>query len=95
MNKIIYISAVVLLLASSCDKVENPYPNLPSSELDYNLYPNGDSAHYAQNAWPTFMANTNTLRSVMIEDYTGVPVKLISTGAERADTIVRQNPFGE
>ena len=92
MNKILYISAVVLLLTSSCDKVENPYPNLPSSELDYNLYPNGDSAHYAQNAWPIFIANTNTLRSVMIEDYTGHYCTFCPAAADEAENIASSNP---
>jgi hypothetical protein len=61
----------LLLAAGSCDKVENPYPKGVSSTLDWSLYPDGDSTHYAQNAWPTFAPNMNTLRNVLIEDFTG------------------------
>lgn len=60
--------------ASSCDKVDFPYENTGTSgtgELDWSLYPDGDSALYAQNEWPVFTDNTNTLRNVLIEDFTG------------------------
>lgn len=64
---------VLILGLSSCDKVKNAYPpNLVKSELDWSLYPDGDSTHYvSQGLWPTFVANTNTLKNVLIEDYTG------------------------
>jgi hypothetical protein len=71
MKKIVILSALFGLMISSCDKVENAYPNT-SSTLDWTLYPGGDSATYASNAlWPTFTTNSNTLRNVLIEDFTG------------------------
>lgn len=74
MKKLIVFSSIALLGALiSCDKVTNAYPKTGgSSELDWGLYPDGDSAYYvSQGLWPTFTANTNTLRNVMIEDFTG------------------------
>ena len=54
----------------SCDHIDDPYP--PAiSQGSYELYPDGDSAHYWSNAAPTFSANTNTLRNILIEDFTG------------------------
>ena len=73
MKKIVFVSMIAVALASavgSCDKVENPFPK-DTGGLDWSLYPDGDSAHYAQNHWPTFTANTNTQRNVIIEDFTG------------------------
>lgn len=63
----------ILLLTAlfyACDKVKQPVPGT-SAGLDWSLYPDGDSAHYAQNHWPTFAANTNTQRNAIIEDFTG------------------------
>jgi hypothetical protein len=72
MKRILFASALLTLAitAGSCDKVEHPYPKVNSS-INWSLYPNGDSAHYAQNAWPVFTANPNTLRNALIEDFTG------------------------
>jgi hypothetical protein len=39
-------------------------------ELDTTLYP-GNWADYVANEWPTFTANTNIDRNILIEDYTG------------------------
>lgn len=74
MKKLIVFSSIALIGALiSCDKVTNAYPKTGgTSELDWSLYPDGDSAYYvSQGLWPTFTANTNTLRNVMIEDFTG------------------------
>lgn len=65
-NKWIYISlASVAISISACDKVENPIK--PAILLDTNIYP-GNWEDYPE---PVFSPNTNTLRNVMIEDYTG------------------------
>lgn len=73
MKKILIFAAVLAVVISSCDKVKNAYPaDTVSSSLDWSLYPDGDSAHYmSQGLWPTFSANTNTQRNVLIEDFTG------------------------
>lgn len=73
MKKFFILTLVLATVIVSCDKVKNAYPSNPvSSTLDWSLYPDGDSAHYAaQGLWPTFSANTNTDRNVLIEDFTG------------------------
>jgi len=74
MKKIVLISTAVLsVLLYSCDKVTNAYPKATggNGELDWSLYPDGDSANYAQNHWPVWTPNTNTLTNVLIEDFTG------------------------
>ena len=59
------------LLVFSCEKVKNPIPKSGSSEINWSLYPEGDSAHYVANYWPEFDNNTNTERNVLIENFTG------------------------
>ncbi|MNU43763.1 Outer membrane protein Omp28 [compost metagenome] len=73
MKKFFILALVLATVIVSCDKVKNAYPSNPaSSSINWNLYPDGDSAHYmAQGLWPTFTANTNTDRNVLIEDFTG------------------------
>ncbi len=73
MKKLIILTAVLAIVIASCDKVKNTDPpSAISSTLDWDLYPDGDSAHYvAQGLWPTFTANSNTQRNVLIEDFTG------------------------
>lgn len=71
MKKIILLSALIGFVFTSCDRIENTCP-ATSSTLDWSLYPGGDSTTYANNGfWPTFTTNTNTLRNVVIEDFTG------------------------
>ena len=75
---------------ASCDKVENPYP--PGiSQGSWDLYPNGDSAHYAANAWPTFVPNTNDNRNVLLEDYTGHKCVFCPAAAAEAENIKAAN----
>lgn len=91
MKKFFLGLAAIALVTVSCDKVENPYP--PGIEQGtYALYPDGDSAHYAQNAWPTFTANTNTDRNVLIEDYTGHGCNFCPNAATEAENIKSANP---
>lgn len=58
----------LLFLSTSCDKVEFPYPEV--SVIDTTYYP-GLWSDYQENEYPVFENNTNTLRNVLIEDYTG------------------------
>ena len=71
MKKIVIGSIFAALGLVACDHVDNPFPEQIATELDYSLYPGGDSVAYAASEWPTFTANTNTLRNLMIEDFTG------------------------
>lgn len=84
----------VLVVAFGCDKITNPYPPVSGGkgEIDWSLYPNGDSAHYAQNQWPVFSANTNTLRNVLIEDFTGHTCNSCPAAAALARTLEINNP---
>ena len=91
MKRIFLGLAVVSFLFASCDKVENPYP-AQASQGSYDLYPDGDSAHYAQNAWPTFAPNTNTNRNVLIEDYTGHQCNFCPPAATEAENISDNHP---
>ena len=61
----IFVASTVFF---SCDYVENPIPE-STGNLDWNLYPFDTTSN--PYPWPTFSANTNTLRNVLLEDYTG------------------------
>lgn len=52
----------------SCDRVEIAYKDIP--DLDSTYYP-GVWGDYLINEWPTFEQNTNTLRNVLIDKFTG------------------------
>ncbi|MCH2229117.1 MAG: Omp28-related outer membrane protein [Crocinitomicaceae bacterium] len=71
MKKILFIGLVSLFVFASCDKVDKIFPPAIDTELDYSLYPGGDSVAYAATEWPVWTPNTNTLRNVLIEDFTG------------------------
>lgn len=94
MKKILIFSAVLATVIASCDKVRNAYPSNPvSSTLDWSLYPDGDSAHYvAQGLWPTFAANTNTQRNVLIEDFTGHQCVNCPASTANMEQLIATNP---
>ena len=92
MKRIIFALVSGACALVSCDHVENPYPaNVSNGEIDWGLYPDGDSAHYANNAWPTFMANPNTDRNILIEDFTGHRCVFCPAAAELAHTLYENN----
>ncbi|HLP54949.1 MAG TPA: Omp28-related outer membrane protein [Fluviicola sp.] len=94
--KRVLIAAVVLtgvLLTGACDKVDNPYPNTTSTTLDWSLYPGGDSTAYVQaGLWPTFTDNTNTLRNVLIEDFTGHKCVNCPASTANMEQLIATNP---
>ncbi len=94
MKKVFLIGLALATLAfTSCDKVTNAYPkSTTSGGLDWSLYPDGDSAHYAQNHWPTWSANTNTLRNVMIEDFTGHQCQNCPNSTANMETLIATDP---
>ena len=94
MKYLIGLLAVSFGLFVACDKVDNPYPvGVPSTGLDWSLYPNGDSTDYANNGlWPSFSANANTNRNVLIEDYTGHKCTFCPQAATEAENIEAANP---
>ncbi|MDG1148386.1 MAG: Omp28-related outer membrane protein [Crocinitomicaceae bacterium] len=87
MKKILFIGLVGVLCFTSCDKVENPFPPTISTELDYTLYPGGDSIAYSATEWPVFTPNTSLLRNVMVEDFTGHQCTYCPIAADTAHAI--------
>jgi hypothetical protein len=67
---LLFLTVGTLFLFNSCDRISNPYPPQAPLELDTTLYP-GNWSDYVANEWPTFTANTNVNRNILIEDYTG------------------------
>lgn len=94
MKKILIFTVVLAAVIASCDKVKNAYPANPvSSTLDWSLYPDGDSAHYvAQGLWPTFTANSNTQRNVLIEDFTGHQCVNCPASTANMEQLIATNP---
>jgi hypothetical protein len=93
MKKIISVMVLGATLFVSCDKVENIYPPYQqTTDLDYSLYPDGGEQEYLANEWPTFTANTNTDRNVLIEDYTGHKCNNCPSAATIAENLKITNP---
>lgn len=61
----IFAPLALFFSLTSCDKVENPIK--PAVLLDTTLFP----GNWDDYVFPTFTANTNTDRNVLLEDYTG------------------------
>ena len=70
MKKLFLSFGVLSVVLTSCDKVDKPYPQVQSTELDETLYP-GTWSNYVANEWPQFTQNTNQNKNVLVEDYTG------------------------
>jgi hypothetical protein len=87
-NLLIPISAICLLVFISCDKVENPIP-IEEGAVDWTLFPGGDPATYP---YPTWTANTNVDRNVLIEDFTGHVCTNCPAAAVIASTLETNNP---
>lgn len=91
MKKIVYLVILAAGGFTSCDHIENPYP--PAlSQGTWDLYPDGDSAHYYQNVYQAFAPNSNTDRSVLIEDFTGHTCIYCPPAAVQAENIKAANP---
>lgn len=88
-NKLFLFIIISLILNSACDKVEKPF--VPPTNLDTALYP-GDWDDYLANEWPEFTPNTNTTRSVLIEDYTGHKCIFCPAAADLAHSLHEANP---
>jgi len=63
----LFIITTLVLVNISCDKIEHPVVE-HTNELDWSLFPGGDSSTYA---WPTWTENTYNQQNVLLEDYTG------------------------
>jgi len=85
------VALYFLISLPSCDHVDNPYPNLPTIELDTTLYP-GNWSDYVANEWPQFTANLNMNRNVLIEDFTGHQCVYCPAAADLAHALHGANP---
>jgi hypothetical protein len=86
-----FVVGLFVLTLMSCDKVDNPYENQVTIDIDTTLFP-GVWADYTNNEYPTFPDNTNTDINVLIEDYTGHKCNNCPDAAEIAHTIHENNP---
>ncbi|ASS47243.1 MAG: hypothetical protein CHH17_00400 [Candidatus Fluviicola riflensis] len=96
MKRILVASILLIgiLIAGSCDKVTNPYPKTTSTALDWSLYPGGDSAAYVSaGLWPAFTDNANTLRNVLIEDFTGHKCVNCPASTANMEQLIATNPI--
>lgn len=86
MKKILIALVAGAFVFASCDKVENPYP-VQEDQGDYSLFPGGDSTTYWATDGPIFGDNSNTLRNVVIEDFTGHKCNNCPNAADTAENI--------
>ena len=89
MKKVIPFLIVAVGLAIfqiACDKIDQP--SIIITELDTNLFP-GNFIDYQD---PVFEENTNTLRNVLIEDFTGHKCGFCPPAAELAAQLETANP---
>ncbi len=91
MKKIIYVLLLGFAGLTSCDKVDNPYPVGNVLELDTTLYP-GLWSDYLANEWTFFAPNGNTLRNILIEDFTGHLCTYCPLAADTAHLLVYDYP---
>ena len=92
MKKIFILTFLGSVVLASCDKVDNPYPEQIATELDYSLFPGGDSLSYLATEWPTFTQNSNSLRNVLIEDFTGHKCVYCSPAGDTAHALHLMSP---
>jgi hypothetical protein len=88
MKKALLILIAFAFLFTSCDKVKNAYVPSESIGLDTTLFPGLWSTYPA----PVFTANTNTLRNILIEDFTGHKCTFCPDAALVAHTLEENNP---
>jgi hypothetical protein len=74
----------------SCDKVKDPIPTKTDIEKLIEQYYPGNPDDYDRD--PTFTANTNTNRNVLLEDYTGHRCNNCPAAATIAKNIEASNP---
>lgn len=88
---ITFLAFLSLVVFSSCDHIDNPYPQKQVIELDTTLYP-GNWSDYVANEWPSFSPNTNLFRNILIEDFTGHKCVFCPAAADLAHQLHGSNP---
>ena len=91
LRNFIFILSGATLLFTSCDKVDNPYQKVATSNIDTTLF-DGLWSDYMANEYPVFEQNTNVNVNVLIEDYTGHTCLSCPTAATLAHSIYESNP---
>lgn len=89
MKKIIFtlLAAITAgMVIPSCDKVE--FPNITISGVDTTLYPGS----FSEYTIPSFSENTNSLRNILIEDFTGHRCPACPAAADIAKGLEEANP---
>lgn len=83
----------MILAFSSCNKADQvDLIKSGPSELDWSLYPDGDSVDYAQNHWPVWSENTNALRNVLFEDFAGHQCSHVPNATLDMENLIATNP---
>ena len=67
MKKLFPLLFLFAIAFQSCDYIENPIPE--SSSINWDLYPFDTIAN--PYPWPVWTTNTNTIKRILLEDYTG------------------------
>ncbi|MGB1102388.1 MAG: Omp28-related outer membrane protein [Crocinitomicaceae bacterium] len=83
---ILFILTVAPLFMTSCDKVE--FPNIPIEGVDTSLYP----GNFSEYTIPSFSENSNPLKNVLIEEFTGHLCGACPNAAVVAKTLEEENP---
>jgi len=90
--KLILIALGLTTIFSSCDKVENIYPETYQTDLDQSLYP-GTWQDYLDNEWPDFSSITaSTDRNALVEDFTGHNCAYCPAAAVKVHEVQQLNP---
>lgn len=82
-------SWLVIILLTSCDKVDMPYP--PVLSIDTTLYP-GNWSDYTATIAPTFFPLQSQAQHIILEEYTGHLCNNCPTAAAIAHSIHKNNP---
>ena len=86
-NLIAIFSVLIIIISSSCDRVENPVI-IRDTSLDWTLYPDSDTSTYP---WPIWTQNSNSSQYVLLEDYTGHTCTNCPAAAAEAKNIENAN----
>ena len=67
MKKLFPLLLLFIIAFQSCDYIEHPVPE--ASSINWDLYPYDTTAN--PYPWPVWSNNTNTVKRILLEDYTG------------------------
>ena len=86
MKNLLIYTLLILCSFTNCDYVDNPIPE--QYVMDWSLYPDADTSTYP---WPNWTTNNNTIKRILLEDYTGTSCNNCPDAAEIADQIEADN----